>query len=268
MTNQHPSDMEIARLIDDKVDPDEREKILNHIDECDDCFEVYSEVLKFNEIEIVRKRKMLIPAAAVVLLCALLFPFLWQKFRQTAVDPLWTNAPGTEAVQHIEENISQIQDKSTYGFSPGLTTSYVRLGFFVEDLKRLANSPENQLKEKVLRLLVKEWEKVFGEQQKITGPDIKTIYDKSIIELDRKLGPGLEKESHEDLYFFGKTIERSIFLCMEGQPPDMKLMDRLDNISRENKLAKRIPELFGEIKNEKKLENILKHLKDIREIFL
>lgn len=268
MTNQHPSDMEIARLIDDKVDPDEREKILNHIDECDDCFEVYSEVLKFNEIETVRKRKMLIPAAAVVLLCAILFPFLWQKFRQTAADPLWTKAPGTEAVHHIEENISQIQDKSTYGFSPVSTASYIRLGFYVEDLKRLANSPENQLKEKVLRLLAKEWEKVIGEQQKLTGPDIKAIHDKSIIELDRKIGSGLEKESHEELYFFGKKIERSIFICMEGQPPDMKLMDRLSTISRENKLAKRIPVLFGEIRNEENLESILIHLKDIREIFL
>jgi hypothetical protein len=55
---------------------------------------------------------------------------------------------------------------------------------------------------------------------------------------------------------------------MEDQPPDMKLMDRLSTISRDNKLARRIPELIGEIKNETDLERILKHLKDIREIFL
>lgn len=268
MTNQHPSNMEIARLIDDKVTPDEREKILNHIDECDECFEVYGEILRFNEIETARKRKVWIPAAAAVLLCAILFPFLWQKFRQTAFEPIWTNVPGTVAVHHIEENISQIQNRSTYGFSPGSTFSLVRLGFYVEDLKRLANSPERQLKGKVLQLLDKEWGKVFEEELKLEELDRDNIDDRSIEKIEREIKAHLNRDPLEDLYSLGKYIERSIFLCIDGRHPNMKLIDKFSRISQENKLPRKIPGLFAKTINEKKLDNILKNLKAIQEIFL
>lgn len=268
MTNNHPSDIEIARLIDGKANPDERERILNHIDGCDECFEVYGEVLKFMESETVRKKKVWIPLAAVVLLGAILLPFILQKIHKAAVDTYWTAKPGPKVLHHIEDNISQIEDKSSYGFSPVSKNVFVRLGFYIEDLKRLARSSENQLKEKVLQLLVKEWRNIFEAEMQMEEMVRISIDDRFVDRIEIEIKSHLENEPVEDLYSLGKYIERSIFLCIDGRFPNMKLIDKFSRISQENKLAKRIPILFLKIENEKNLESILKDLKAIQEIFL
>ena len=108
----HPSDLEIAKLIDGTVNPAEKEKILSHIDGCEECFEVYGEVLKFMESERDRKKKVWLPLAAAVLICALLLPFILQKFQQTADDFSWPNPPGEQTLNYIKENISKIENEN------------------------------------------------------------------------------------------------------------------------------------------------------------
>jgi ferric-dicitrate binding protein FerR (iron transport regulator) len=48
----HLSDEQIAKLIDNKIEGKEREKCLDHLSYCQDCFEVYAESSKFLEKEV------------------------------------------------------------------------------------------------------------------------------------------------------------------------------------------------------------------------
>jgi len=51
----HLNDSEIARLIDDRIKPEERDQYLKHISTCENCFEVYTETIKSLEKEEVKK---------------------------------------------------------------------------------------------------------------------------------------------------------------------------------------------------------------------
>jgi ferric-dicitrate binding protein FerR (iron transport regulator) len=94
----HLSDREMARLIDDRVNQEERDQYLKHISTCEDCFELYTETLKSLEKEeirppvrrliviAVRKKKIIGFLTAAILMISI--PFLWKAlkpflFRQT-----------------------------------------------------------------------------------------------------------------------------------------------------------------------------------------
>ena len=275
----HPTDEDIARLIDNKVTPGEREEILEHIDDCEECAAVFRNVLKFFEISEERKeRRFLVkifhgknvwlPLAAGILLFALLFVFLLYMPNKQA-DFSWARAPGKGPLNLIEENVSRFAGDSTYGFSPDISikTVSVRLGFYIEDLKRLIPSKQIQLKEKILRLLKGEMKHWFKYELQIFDLDRK-IDGEFVAGVDRQLENRLKKEALDDLYFFGQYIERSIFLCMEGRFPDKSPIKKLIRAAKSNNLARIIPGLFENIREEESLKRILKHLQAIREIFL
>jgi hypothetical protein len=276
----HPTDEDIARLIDNKVTPGEREEILEHIDDCEECAAVFRNVLKFFEIGEERKeRRFLVkifhgknvwlPIAAGILLFALLTVFLlYISYTKTGFS--WANAPGSEALEHIEENVSKFEEDSSYGFSPNLSikTISVRLGFYIEDLNRLTPTNEIQLKEKILRLLEKVMSHWFKCEIPIPDPDRKRIDGEFVTKLDRQLENRLKADALDDLYFLGQYIERSIFLCMEGRLPDKGPIKKLIRVSKSNNLARIIPGILENIQDEKNLKRILKHLHTVREIFL
>lgn len=276
----HPTDEDIARLVDNKVTPGEREEILGHIDDCEECAAVFRNVLKFLEIgeeqeerrflvKIFHGKNVWLPIAAGILLFAIFSVFLLYKPHKQAVDFSWARAPGSEVLDLIEENVSRYEEDSSYGFSPdiSLKTISVRLGFYIEDLKRLIPSNQLQLKEKILRLLEREmnhWFKydlqIFELNRKIDG--------EFVVEVDRQLENRLKEDALDELYFFGQYIERSIFLCMEGRLPDKGPIRKLIRVSKSNNLARIIPGILEKIQDEKNLKRILKHLQAIREIFL
>jgi hypothetical protein len=277
----HPKDEDIARLIDNKVTPAEREEILDHIDECDECAAVFRNVLKFREIEEEREqRKSLVkifpgknawlPIAAGILLFAILTVFLLYKSPKETSGFYWANAPGSEALRHIEENVSKFEEDSSYGFSPNLSikTVSVRLGFFTEDLNRLAMAKENQVKEKIIRLLENTMNHWFKYEIRILGLDRNKIDREFVVEMDRQLENRLKANALDELYLFGRYIERSIFLCLEGRLPDKDPIKKLIRVSKSNNLASIIPGILEKIDDEKNPKQILKHLQAVREIFL
>jgi hypothetical protein len=277
----HPKDEDIARLIDNKVTPAEREEILDHIDECDECAAVFRNVLKFREIEEEREqRKSLVkifpgknawlPIAAGILLFAILTVFLLYKSPKETSGFYWANAPGSEALRHIEENVSKFEEDSSYGFSPNLSikTVSVRLGFFTEDLNRLAMAKENQVKERILRLLENTMNHWFKYEIRILGLDRNKIDREFVVEMDRQLENRLKANALDELYLFGRYIERSIFLCLEGRLPDKDPIKKLIRVSKSNNLASIIPGILEKIDDEKNPKQILKHLQAVREIFL
>jgi hypothetical protein len=264
----HPLDLEIAALIDDRLNPAEREKILSHIDGCEECFEVYAGVLKFKESERERKKKVWLPLAAAFLIGALLLPLILQKLQRTSDDFSWPNPPQEQALNHIKENISKMEDEASYGFSPGLTRKSVRLGILIEDVRRLIASPDLRLQKDTLRLLMNEAKPLFESETSPADTDVKEPVEKIVTALDRHIRERLKLESKQDSYYLGKYIERSIFLCMDGKFPDLKQIDRLKKISEQNQLAEIVPRLLERILNETTLNPILEHLKAIRDIFI
>ena len=275
----HPSDEDIAGLIDNKVTPAEREKILAHIDDCEECAAVFRNVLKFFEIGEERKeRRFLVkifhgknvwlPLAAGILLFALLFVFLLYMPDKQA-DFSWARAPGKGALNLIEESVSRFAGDSTYGFSPDLSikTVSVRLGFYSEDLKRLIPSKQVQLKEKILRLLQGEMKHRFKYELRIFNLDRK-IDGELVAGVHRQLENRLKEDALDDLYFFGQYIERSMFLCMEGRFPDKSPIKKLIRAAKNHNLARIIPGVLENIREEESLKGILKHLQAIREVFL
>ena len=279
----HPSDEDIARLIDNKVTPGEREEILGHIDDCEECAAVFRNVLKFLEIgkereerrflvKIFHGKNVWLPLAAGILLFALLFVFLlYLPYKQA--DFSWARAPGKGALNLIEENVSRFAGDSTYGFSPDISikTVSVRLGFYSEDLKRLIPSNQIQLKEKILRLLQGKMKHWFKYELQIFDLDRKMDRKNDgefAAGVDRQLENRLKEDALDDLYFFGQYIERSIFLCMEGRFPDKSPIKKLIRAAKSNNLARIIPGVLENIREEESLKGILKHLQAIREIFL
>lgn len=87
----HLNDSEIARLIDDRIKPEERDQYLKHISTCKDCFEVYTETIKSLEKEevknpairfivvAVKKKKYIGFLTAAILLISI--PFLWKALK-------------------------------------------------------------------------------------------------------------------------------------------------------------------------------------------
>jgi hypothetical protein len=277
----HPTDEDIARLIDNKVTPAEREEILDHIDECVECAAVFRNVLKFREIEeecenrrflvkIFQGKNAWLPIAAGILLFALLAVFLLYKSPKETGGFYWANIPAKEAFRHIEENVSKFEEDSSYGFSPNLSikTVSVRLGFYIEDLNRLVPAKENQVKERILRLLEKVMNHWFKYEIPISYPDMNKIDREFVTTLSSRLGTRLKADALDDLYFFGQYIERSIFLCMEGKLPDRGPIKKLIRVSRSNNLARIVPGILEKIEREESIKRILNHLQAVREIFL
>lgn len=276
----HPTDEDIARLVDNKVTPAEREEILGHIDDCVECSAVFRNVLKFREIEeeqeekrflvkIFQRKNVWLPIAAGILLFAILSVFLLYKPHKQA-DFSWAKAPGKGALNLIEENVSRVAGDSSYGFSPDISikTVSVRLGFYIEDLKRLIPSNQTQLKEKILRLLGKVMNHWFKYEMRIYDLVREKIDRDFVVEVNRQLENRLKEDALDELYFFGQYIERSIFLCLEGSLPDKSPIKELIRVSKSNNLARIIPGVLEKIKGEKNLKRIFKHLQAIREVFL
>jgi hypothetical protein len=277
----HPTDEDIARLIDNKVTPAEREEILGHIDDCEECSAVFRNVLKFREIEeeqeerrflvkIFQGKNVWLPIAAGILLFAILTVFLLYKSHTKISGFSWANAPKSEALRHIEENASKFEEDSSYGFSPNLSikTISVRLGFYIEDLNRLAPAKEIRVKEKILRLLENVMNHWFKYQIRIPDLDREKIDREFVVAVDRQLESRLKEDALNELYFFGQYIERWIFLCLEGRLPDKGPIKWLIRVSKSNNLARIIPGILEKIQDEKNLKRILKHLHTVREIFL
>jgi hypothetical protein len=269
MSGPHPSDLEIAKLLDGKTAPTKREHILNHIDSCDECFEVYSSVLKFMDDDAKRRQRVILPMAAVVLLFVISLPFLIQKIYKTPERPVfWTQAPNEQVVNYITEKNPDITIPSSFRISAeAIEIICIRLGFYVEDLERLAGSSEEHLKKKALQRLIRESKNVIKGGLPISIPDGKTIDMTIIEELENHITKNLKEWSLKDLFQFGQYIERSIFLCMEDRPPDKKPIAKFIDLSREKGFADKVPELLAKNKIETNLEVILKNLKTIREIF-
>lgn len=277
----HPADEDIARLIDNKVTPGEREEILGHIDDCVECAAVFRNLLKFLEIEqeqeerrflvkIFHRKNVWLPIAAGIILFAILSVFLLYKSHTKTSGFSWAKAPGNEARCHIEDNLLKFEQDSSYGFTPGISikTISVRLGFYIEDLNRLVPANEMQLKEKILRLLEKVMNHWFKYEVRISDLVREKIDREFVVEVDRQLENRLKEDALDELYFFGQYIERSIFLCLEGRLPDKGPIRKLIRVSKSNNLARIIPGILEKIQDEKNLKRILKHLQTIREIFL
>ncbi len=94
----HPTDEMAAGLVDGTISKEEREQVLNHLDQCEECRAVFAESLKFLQQEErtgileelpggankFRPAKVIPIAASVLIMIASAF-FIWQQVSNTPV---------------------------------------------------------------------------------------------------------------------------------------------------------------------------------------
>lgn len=131
----HLSNREMARLIDDRVNQDERDQYLKHISNCEDCFELYTETLKSLEKEdirqpvrrfmviAVRKRNFIGFLTAAILLIST--PFLWKTLK-----PFLFRQPDSELTEILvprgKKKIQTLSDGTRVLLDSGSLLSYTR----------------------------------------------------------------------------------------------------------------------------------------------
>jgi hypothetical protein len=279
---RHLEDEDIARLIDGTIGKKEREDFLKHLSECETCLSVYSEALKFIEeekkktpfiekikipsqrfrqaVETIIPKRILIPAAAALIIILLMAPFVLNELQQRRI----RNAK----VEYIAYSIEEME---TYAFSPSKDIIYaaVRAGIFVEDLSLLVNTGEKELKTKIATMLSGEL-KIFISETSALLKHVENIDRKNYKTIVRNIRALVEKRSLSELFRFGCFVEHSILSSYENKTPDQEDIDKYQQIAQ--KYKDKLP--IGVFKELKKLTPTIEKEKSkticiaIKQIFL
>ncbi|MCK5056636.1 MAG: hypothetical protein KAT34_08275 [Candidatus Aminicenantes bacterium] len=266
----HLKEEQIASMAEGNVKGPEHERMLKHLAECETCFKAYTDTLKFVEEERIgsawwRKfrlpelhfyfpKKVLLPAAAVLIVVLLAGAYILKELRQRGIL--------NDQVQHLTSISMQMENIGVQAFSgtKGKIMAAFRAGVFVEDLSLLIKvRGKEELTEKTRSRLIEELKiLMIGSDawfQEVAHIERKNY--KSIIEHTEEL---LKPHPYFDLFQFGRFVEQSILATYENKRLKMDI-DKYQQLVRKYKLPP------GVSKRLRKFHAILE-IKKIREIYI
>jgi len=262
----HLDDENIAKLIDGKASQIEKKEYLDHISNCEECFEIYSDSIKSLRnlksknimfLSLLQSRKYISLLAASILI------FVVGIFYITKSE---INITGTtiKTTNYIKSNLLKYGDSSSYGFTQNETVFFnvVRLGIMAVDIESLSSAKKN---------------KIFLELKDLIKEDLIKI-DKALlinreILISNKLNPKIiieiKKMKYMEYYIFGRILEKTIFEAIEGRFPLRNNIEKLENIVIDKTVfPKKIKTYLIEISKSNNLRIIKKKLESIKSFFL
>ena len=223
----HLDDENIAKLIDGKASQIEKKEYLDHISNCEECFEIYSDSIKSLRnlksknimfLSLLQSRKYISLLAASILI------FVVGIFYITKSE---INITGTtiKTTNYIKSNLLKYGDSSSYGFTQNETVFFnvVRLGIMAVDIESLSSAKKN---------------KIFLELKDLIKDDLIKI-DKALlinreILISNKLNPKIiieiKKMKYFEYYKFGRILEKAILETIEGKTPIKEKIKQLEGI--------------------------------------
>lgn len=288
---KHLEDEDIGRMIEGTISKKERENFLKHLSECNTCFEVYTDTLKFEEKERKRpailklpiiekikisahglwqdirtgfknKRPVLVPAFAVLIITLLIGPFVLKELHDSRIEKA-----------QIQQIVVDIENIGSQPFSPSRDEIYAAVcaGIFVEDLSLVVNAGGNEeLKTKISKMLSDELKTIFKNESDPISRDLENVERKNFKTVVEGIRELIEKRSLSDLFRFGRFVEHSTLSFFESKTPKQKDIEKYRRIIQ--KYKDQLP--IGIFKKLKKLrattrvEESKKIFLDIKEIIL
>lgn len=279
----HLNESEIASMAEGNIKGPEHEKCLKHLSECEICFKIYTNTMKFVEEE--RKRsawwrklripgfktirgklklpefrlpippKVLIPVTAVLIVILLAGTYIMTELRQRGIRK--------EQVQYLTNVFTQMEMHEVQSFSgtKGEIMAAFRTGVFLEDLSLLVKSSgQAELKSKIRNRLIEELKTLTIESGDLFQEVgcIERKNDKDVIKHTIEL---LKRHSYLDLFQFGRLVELRILESYENKIWK-KDIDKYLLLSPKYDLPQ------GVTKELKKLDTTPLESKKIREVYI
>lgn len=237
---KHLKDEDIAGLIDGMATAGEREKYLEHLSHCQQCFNLYSETLKFIEQENLRvperspvkeqglpgvkasfweifgKRKWLVPAASALLILLLLLPFLD------------TGQISDPRVQYLAGAYGQMPEHYNFSGSRDKYYSALRTGVYLADLALLdsLDSPRG-IRKSIVALMVKDLEVLEFHNLELPGKIDASELERRLVSL--MTGSGNVGESQlVQLLAWGRLLEEIILHSISNKDMDRTKLEQLE----------------------------------------
>jgi len=280
---KHLEDEDIARMIEGTISKKERENFLKHFSECETCLSVYSETFKFieeekkgkfilkfpNLKETVRRfgqamddiftiKRLALAAAALVIIVLMGFVVL-KKIHDMRIE----NAK----IVCIKESVTEME---AYAFAPSEDErdAAVRAGNFVQDLSLLVNSGEEELRMKIVNILIRELKMISKNETDSLSRDLENIERKNFETVVQRIRELMEKRSLSELFQFGRFLEHSILSTFENKVPKQEDIEKYHRIVRENKFPPGVSKELKKLKKSSKNGEIREICMAIKEIFL
>ena len=278
---KHLEDEDIAGMIDGTVSKKERETFLKHLSECETCLSVYSETLKFIEeeekkvpfiekiriavqrfwqtMETILSKKVLIPAAAALILILIITPFFLNHLHQKKI----RNA-------RVGFIANLIMDMESARFAPSEDETYaaVRAGIFVEDLALVVQTSDKQeLRKKIAGRLNDELKILFKSDAASSFPDLEHIDKKNLEKVVQHIHELLERRSLSELFQLGRFVEQTILSTFADERPQPEDIQKYLLIARKHQLPVGISKDLENLGKSTKAGEIREFSRNIRKIF-
>lgn len=263
---EHPKIEDIARLIEGKVNKQERRTLLEHFDQCDACLSIYSETATFMEEEKKQEQlqafpnlvehlrllaqnissiltpRVLVPLAALLIIITL-FPIVYL-----------TSLKNIEKAQIA--HINQRETSPQYSLSPNKSKIYsaIRAGIFLTDLNFLKGiDGSEELKAKISERLRSQ----LGSNAPIEPP--------LDLEQARK---HMQSSQLAELFRFGVFLERSILNTFANRIPKQVDIETFLDIARNHNLPRGVLKNLEKLKTAENAEESRTTCIAIREVIL
>ncbi|NIM10423.1 MAG: hypothetical protein GTO45_00400 [Candidatus Aminicenantes bacterium] len=248
---KHLGDEDIARMIEGTISKKEREHFLKHLSECNSCFNVYTETLKFVEKEkkskhvlkspvldktavrrywldirtlFKNRRPVLVPAFAALIIILLMVPFLLNYLHHRGIE--------NNKMVYIEKIVEEIENRGVHAFSGSKGEIYaaLRAGIFVEDLSLVVNAGrKEELKTKITKTLSRQLE-VFASKKSPLLLELANIEKKNVETVVKRISELFQSHSYSELFRFGRFVEQSILSTYENKTPKQEDIEKYQRI--------------------------------------
>lgn len=254
---KHLAIEEIASLAEGNISGPEHEKFLKHLAECEECFKAYANTLKFVEeekvgtsrwkrlkvpgigkirgrlrlpdVNLIFPKKVLVPAAAVLLVVLLIIPSILKMFHLREIR--------NEQKQHIASIVVAIEDSGIHGFTGHKEKVYaaVRAGIFLEDLSLIIKtSDDEELRTKIGSLLRDELNKCAKESETISPlPEPVNIGKEDIGKIMQCIEKFVENRSLSAPFRLGRFVEKSLLAAFESRLPLAEDIEKFIQVTQE-----------------------------------
>ena len=261
----HLDDENIAKLIEGKASQIEKKEYLDHISNCEECFEIYSDSIKSLRnlksknimfLSLLYNRKYIsLLAASILIFVVGIFYLNKSDINNTGKTIKTTN--------YIKSNLIKYGGSASYGFSPGEAIYFrlIKVGIMAADIESLPSVKDDN---------------IFLELKDLIKDDLtridNTIFNNKEILVSNKLHPEiineLKKQEYYKYYKFGEILEKSILNAIEGKIPLEKNIKTLEAIVLNNSIfPTKIKANLTEILKSNDLKKTKKLLETIKSFF-
>ncbi|MCP5045968.1 MAG: zf-HC2 domain-containing protein [bacterium] len=274
----HIDDEMIARLIDGTISKEEREQVLDHLDQCGECRTVYAESLEFlrqeisypepvlielpGRVDMLRPAKYAAIAASVLILVASAF-FIWKSIHNTRIIET--------QVARININVNRM---ARHAFVPDSDKEYaaIRVAILLEDITVLVKvnmdqPKEMELKAKIIKMLRNNFrileiveDSLLRELENITKDNFESILDQ-VLQL-------IEQRSLTPLFRFGRFLERGFLDTLANKRPLREDIEKYLQLARERGLPQGVFNQLDRITENTPIEDCKEIFTKIKELFL